>query len=177
MSDGATPAKPGWPNGSRRWPPSAPPATPCKCTVPTATPTSIRSGGSIATARGPSFTKARGKSTRSCRLTTCSAIVPIARPAASCRRTNRKVTRRKVQGPRHNKDRGEGYDRDENGACARDGYGRRQVHGLGPLARLPARRRASAQRLRPDEGAGGAAQVRPGRGGSDAGRDVLGPER
>ena len=47
----ATPARPGWRNGSPPWPPSARPATPSRFTAPTATRTSIRSAASIATAR------------------------------------------------------------------------------------------------------------------------------
>ena len=48
---GATRARPGWPSGSRPWRPSARPATRCRFTAPTATPTSIRSAASTATAR------------------------------------------------------------------------------------------------------------------------------
>ncbi len=56
--------KPASPSGSRRSPPSAPPATRCRFTAPTATPTNIRSAASIATARARSSTKARARSTR-----------------------------------------------------------------------------------------------------------------
>ena len=48
---GATPARPGSRSGSRRWPPSAPPATRSRCTARTAIPTSTRSAASTATAR------------------------------------------------------------------------------------------------------------------------------
>ena len=70
---GATRAKPVSRSGSPPSRPSAPPATRCRCTAPTAIPTSIRSAGSTATARARSSTKARARSTRSCRPTTCSA--------------------------------------------------------------------------------------------------------
>ena len=68
----------------RRWRPSAPPATPCRFTAPTATRTSIPSGASTGTARAPSSTRARARFTRSCRPTTCSATATIARRGASC---------------------------------------------------------------------------------------------
>ena len=63
-SGGAIRARPGWRNGSRPSRRSAPPATPCRFTAPTATRTSIRSAAFIATARARSSTKARARFTR-----------------------------------------------------------------------------------------------------------------
>ena len=51
-------------------------------------------GGSTATARAPSSTKAPARSTRSCRPITCSGTATTGRHGASCRRTAASAVRR-----------------------------------------------------------------------------------